>query len=364
MRRSFGIHWLLVAAVVSSCAAPDPTTPTESTPAPIPTSPSSSAAAPADPTPEPSDAGTPLADRLEAEIEVPGSPDWPQAGFGSIWVLAPDLPIRGGGTPNLVRIDPVTNEVIATIPMPDRLCQGFVVADDGIWVCTADALVRVDPATNEIASSVPVKNSAPTFYQPAFGGGMVWALGSEAFVADTVIRLDPATKTTTPFQMSGSIGTLVYGIDALWLTIPGEGSVVRMDPVTGETRVVATGLPSPRVVAVSSVSLWVSLHGGQEDNAGPGDPLLARIDPASGEVLKEFDLGGNGGPQYGVELWAGEGGVLVRSARPWLMRIDEVTDEILYTITAEPAIQGPVTFGFGSIWTTNIERDTVFRIAR
>src|SRR3954468_382489 len=61
----------------------------------------------------------PVSQVLEATIPVPGSPDWPIAPFGSIWVLAPDLPMRQGtGTPNLVRIDPATDEVAATIELP------------------------------------------------------------------------------------------------------------------------------------------------------------------------------------------------------------------------------------------------------
>lgn len=311
--------------------------------------------------PAPSEAGTPLADRLEAEIAVAGSPDWPVAAFGSIWVLAPDLPLRPeGGTPNLVRIDPATNEIVATIPVPDRLCQGFVASGDAIWVCAVDALVRVDPATNAITASVPIKG-AQAFYQLASGGGAVWALGSTAFDADTVIRLAPATETTTSFPMSGPIGGLAYAFDALWLTIPGEGSVVRLDPATGQADVLTTGLPAPRAIAAGSDGLWVSLHGVDETEAGPGDPQLARVDPISGEVVAEFAFGGS--PRGGVELWAGEGGVLVRGTKPWLVRIDEATNEIVETITAEPAIQGPVTVGFGSIWTINVERDTVYRIA-
>jgi streptogramin lyase len=353
---------LLAAALVASCGAPAAPAPSVSPPASSASAPAASASAATAASPS-SAAGTPLADRLVAEIEVPGSPDWPLAAFGSIWVLAPDLPLRDpSATPNLVRIDPATNEVVATIPVPDRLCQGFTASDDAIWVCAADALVRVDPATNTITSSVPI-TGVQMNYQPAVGGGMVWALGSTSFIGDTVIRLDPATGVTTTFPLAGPIGGLAYGFDALWLTNTADGTVTRLDPVTGQTEVLTTGLASPRVVAAGSDSLWVSLHGGQEEEAGPGDPLLARIDPATGQVLAEFTLGDQGGPQYGVEFWAGEGGVLVRSTRPWLVRIDEATNEVVETITAEPAIQGPVTVGSGSIWTVNIERDTVFRIA-
>jgi streptogramin lyase len=336
---------LLAITLIAACAAP----------AAPPTS------APTDEGPVPTGVGTPLVERLEAEITVPGAPDWPIAAFGSIWVLAPDLPIRpSGGTPNLVRIDPATNEVVATIPVPDRLCQGFVATDDAIWVCAVDAFVRVDPATNAITGTVPITGTQGS-YQPVFGGGRVWALGSGSFVSDTVIRLDPATEETATFAMSGPVGGLAFGFGALWLTITRDGTVVRLDPATGEAVVLTTGLPTPRGIAVGTDRLWVSLHGGMEDEAGVGDPQLARLDPTSGQVVAELIIGGS--PQGGVEVFAGEGGVFVRSTRPWLVRIDEATGEITETITAEPGIQGPLTVAFGSIWTTAIELDTVWRIA-
>jgi hypothetical protein len=105
-------------------------------------------------------------------------------------VIAPDLPLHDKGEPALVRIDPAANAIAATIVLPDRLCQGYTASDDAIWVCASDALVRVDPATNEITDTVPIKG-VQAFYRPAFGGGMVWALGSTSKGGDTVIRLAP-----------------------------------------------------------------------------------------------------------------------------------------------------------------------------
>lgn len=358
MRLTFIVGPWLAAILVAGCGSSAVESPASSPLASGRASPSAPASAAVD-SPAPSDAGTPLADRLEATIDVPGSPDWPLAAFGSIWVIAPDLPLHGKGDPNLVRIDPATNEIVATIPVPDRLCQGIVASDDAIWVCGADAFVRVDPGTNEITASVPIKG-AQAFYRPAFGGGMVWVLGSTAMVGDTVIRIDPATEMTTSFPVSGSIGGLAYGFDALWLTMPAEGTVVRLDPATGETLARAMGLVSPRNIAIGSDSLWVSLHGSGEDQAVAGDKQLARIDPATGDVLAEIEVGG--APQLGVEVWAGDGEVLVRSTKPWLVRIDPVTNALVDPIVSEPAIQGPVTVGFGSIWTINIERDMVYRL--
>ena len=155
----------LVVGLFGACApaAAPPSSPTEATPSPAA-----------------SDAGTPLADRLEAEIAVEGSPDWPLAAFDSMWVLAPDLPlVDNSATPNLIRIDPASNEVVATIPLPDRLCQGFTATEDAIWACSGDALVRIDPATNSITDTVPIEGGQ-LFYRPAAGAGMGWFLGSGA----------------------------------------------------------------------------------------------------------------------------------------------------------------------------------------
>ena len=165
---------------------------------------------------------------------------------------------------------------------------------------------------------------------------------------------------TTSFPAPGAVTGLAYGFDALWLAMPAEGTVARLDPATGKTEAFATGLVSPRTVAVGSDSLWVALHGSGDDQAVPGDTQVARIDPASGEVLAEIEVGGT--PQYGVELWADADGVLVRSTDPWLARIDEATNEVVDRVTADLPIQGPLTIGFGSIWTVNIERDVVYRL--
>jgi streptogramin lyase len=350
VRHRLGGWYLASTLVVVACQAGPPAT---SGP-PAAASPDQSAA--------PTVASTTLAERLQAEIPVAGAPDWPQAAFDSIWVLAPDLPIRGGGgSPSLVRIDPTTNAIAATIELPDRLCQGFVASDDAMWVCSTDGLVRVDPSTNDITTSVAIEGLSRTFYQPAFGGGAVWALGSTASASDTVIRLDLATETSTSQPLSAPIGGLAYGFDALWLTLTREGSLVRLDPDTGESEVMAEGLAAPAAVAVGSDSLWVALHGDPEEMARPGDTQLVRVDPSTGDIRAEFAVGGS--PQGGVLVWAGEGGVLVRSTSPWLVRIDEVTNDIVDTILAEPPIQGPVTTGFGSIWTVNVERDVVYRVA-
>ena len=312
--------------------------------------------------PAASDAGIPLADRLEAEIAVEGSPDWPLVAFDSVWVVAPDLPlVDETATPNLIRIDPATNEVAATIVLPDRLCQGFTASPDAIWACSADALIRIDPATNAITDSVPFEGTgAISSYRPAVGGGYLLFLGSGGFVANTLVALDEEAKSTRTFEQSGTIAGMAYAFDALWFTIPDENSVARFDPVTQETKVVTTDLPNPTGIVAGPDSLWVSLHGANDDQASTGDTQLVRIDPQTGDITAEFEIGGS--PQSGVEAWAGEAAVHVRSTTPWLVTIDPATNEIVESIPDGEPVHGPLTMGFDSIWTVNLEHDNVFRL--
>ena len=74
----------------------------------------------------------------------------------------------------------------------------------------------------------------------------------------------------------------------------------------------------------------------------------------------EFEIGGS--PLTGVEAWAGDEAVYVRSTTPWMVRIDPATNEIVETITSDQAVQGPLTVAFDSLWTVNLEHDNVFRL--
>ena len=88
---------------------------------------------------------------------------------------------------------------------------------------------------------------------------------------------------------------------------------------------------------------------------------LVRIDPDKRRCHRRFAIGGS--PLTGVEAWAGDEAVYVRSTTPWMVRIDPATNEIVETITSDQAVQGPLTVAFDSLWTVNLEHDNVFRLA-
>jgi streptogramin lyase len=108
------------------------------------------------------------------------------AGAGGVWVTQPE---RGA----VVRIDPVTNEIVAEIPL-DGFPQGIAIGYGSVWVAAADppegdggGVSRIDPRSNEVVRTILVPN-LPEFV--ATGANMVWATSNNG----TVAEIDPRTN--------------------------------------------------------------------------------------------------------------------------------------------------------------------------
>lgn len=98
---------------------------------------------------------------------------------------------------------------------------------------------------------------------------------------DSVSRIDPAsgeTRGTSPTG-DGPFG-IAATADAVWVSYFFEGTLSSFRPDGGlrSTHAVGNG---PAGIVFDGTSLWVSLN---------GDNRIARVDPASGEVLARFDI--------------------------------------------------------------------------
>jgi virginiamycin B lyase len=299
-------------------------------------------------------------DRLVATVDLGGGPDMPTEAFGSLWVLTVDGPIMGDDVPPSVqRIDPATNEIIAIVELPGRLCQGIGVSPEAIWACGPDGLVRIDPATNAVVAEVPM--DAPLgVSRLAYGAGSVWAFSTSTVGPDTVVRVDPATNAITSTIPLGHLaGTMAFGLDALWVTSPTSDALLRIDPATNEVEPWSTAVEGAGQVAVGEDAVWVSLYGEHGAQAPEGAPTIVRIDPASGEVTAEVDAGAGLEDSNGIV--ASPDGIWVRGNDPFLLRIDPATAEIVDQIEGDHGT-GDVTVAFGSVWATS-EHGRVMRLA-
>jgi streptogramin lyase len=337
----------VVVLVLASCASAD--SPGESA------EPSAPASQPASGAPSQAPSGAEreaIEDAATREVRLEGGPDWPTELDGSLWILAPDGPLGTGGTaPLIYRVDPETGEEQAQVTLPGRFCQGMTAAFDALWACFDEGLARIDPAANSIA--VAIAYQAPQVYsRPAVGPDAIWALSGQ-ITADSVVRIDPATNVVTATYPLGQAATsLAYGFDALWATATTQGTLLRIDPATGEVTEHATDLPSPFIMSVGLDSLWVLLYGDrQADGPGPDDPVVARIDPGSGEATL---LGPAGRAPHEGDILATGDGVWVRGQDPMVARINPATGDVDRVVTGSFA-GGTLGLGFGSLWTTATE---------
>lgn len=350
--------WAAGLAVVLALAACTPMPDATGEPLAVGSAPAPAPSPSAPDAPIESPGGDAVEDVAEAVIAMQGGPDLPIEGFGSMWFLAPD------DEPALVRVDPATNEVVALILLPGRLCQGIVASDDAIWFCTADGAGWVDPATNAIAGSSTYPAAAgaislPRFGRMAFGAGAVWDSSSDASNPNAVIRIDPATQVATAIPLGHEFGALAFGFDALWVTAPADGLLLRVDPTTNEVTELAGGLPAPLGIFAGPDSLWVTLHGSDDAEPAATDPTVIRIDPSDGTILAEIPTGAPVGTDG--ELWAGDEAVWVRAPNTFLTRIDPATNAVTDTFSG-PGSSGALTVAFGSLWATSVEFNDVYRL--
>jgi streptogramin lyase len=154
------------------------------------------------------------------------------------------------------RVDPVTQTVVATIPVetPGQI----VFMADSVWVASRNAnrVVRIDPTTNEVVASIAtgrfVLGIAP-------GEDVLWLSAADDEVLQTI---DPATNQIVmtlalPAETDGEVvsaGDIVIGPDGIWVTML-SSNIYRLDPTTS----IFTGILSAegRVDVVAEGSLWV-----------------------------------------------------------------------------------------------------------
>lgn len=345
-------------ALVSACSAeagPPPSRGDKPSDAATPSVDASTPSAAASLTPsEAALAENTLERRTEALVPMLGGPDMPTEAFGSIWVVAVDGPLRDDGTdPAVHRIDAETNEVVASVPLPGRVCQGIGASPEAVWVCGPDGVMRIDPATNEIVATIPM--AAPLVVSRlAYGAGSLWAFGTAAIEADTVVRIDPTTnEIVSTIPLGHNAATLAFGAGALWVSSAADDLLLRIDPETEMVAEWATGIEGAGWLAVSDELIWVTTYWDDRGSVDASEPSVVVVSPEDGAIVGDIVTGGH--PGF-VGVVADADGAWVRASSPFLVRVDAATLEVVDRIEAREG-GGDVTVAFGSIWATAEDGD-------
>jgi hypothetical protein len=247
----------------------------------------------------------------------------PVVGEGAVWVPS--------GTPfynSLLRVDPEAHTFIKipTGPSADEWPTAAVVTPGAVWVGNhhGGPVVRVDPRTNKVVATIPW--SGPTLggiYHMATDGSTVWVTGTrttdaaEIDVATNAIvrRIDVPTGTCGGLDVDASSVWVASGYDQPYPCWQRQKwGVSRIARSTGQvTRIDVGGRPID--VRVGLGSIWAVLDAPKLQ--------LVRIDPASNAVVGRLTLpdtecrptvvaGACAGAEYTTALAVGFGSLWLR----------------------------------------------------
>lgn len=190
-----------------------------------------------------------------------GSPWAAALGAGSLWVTD-----NAGHA--ILRLDPVTGEVLATMPL-DVEPFSLNANEDAVWVSALDAnqAIRIDPKTNAVVATIEVP-SAANF---AFTDGAVWVTNLRL---GKVTRIDPQTNTVTatidtpgPGQEGERTESIAAGPEGVYVLDKRAEMIHLIDPATNEVIQTKPTNAGAFVLALGEDGMWTV-------NCDTGSPLL------------------------------------------------------------------------------------------
>jgi streptogramin lyase len=274
-------------------------------------------------------------------LKIGGTADWVLVTDDAVWVAStkPDA---------VQRIDPVTNQIVAVVPLPDEACSGLASGFGSIWapLCGKEsALARIDVHTNKIATILLIPPAGAE-------GGITTSNDSIWMVTDkssTLTRIAPSTNSvqqriTIP---PGSYNPL-FSDGVVWITGVDANSLTAVDAASGEVLAKIPVGPKPRFLTAGGGFVWT---------LNQGDGTISKIDEKNEKVTETVGAGipGTGGDiDFGADsVWTSVFGVP-------LTRIDAKIDKV------SKQWVGPggdsLRLGFDSIWITDYKKGLLLRI--
>lgn len=334
-------------------AVPSPTPGASSTPTVLPAlataQPTATAAATATdapastpepvPTPDVTGIGT-----LAAIIPTSADP-WDVAlAAGSVWVSN-----EVDGT--VSRIDPATNEIVATIAIGESGPGGagaswLAATDEAVWVVNENALAiaRIDPSTNEVVGTIDLPSGTPTAFAVsgiAYGHGSLWV--TDASSNARLVRLNPETGAVEAEIAVDVPQGVAVSADAVWVSNYEANTVTRIDPATNQIVAAIQVGGAPVDLEVSEGTAWIG-------NRSSGS--VSRIDATINEVVATIDIFLPGSSSQRVQpaaLAVGAGAVWVTD-RGALYRIDPTTNTV---VASAPIAMARLEASESDLWITS-----------
>lgn len=282
-----------------------------------------------------------------------GPHDIAPAPDGTVWYTAQR-------TGKLGRLDPVTGRATEVALGVGSAPHGVIMGPDGAaWVTDSglNAIVRVDAATQEVKRfPLPANRAGANLNTAAFDRrGILWFTGQNGVYG----RLDPASGQVSVYDAPrgrGPYGITVTPDGSVWYASLAGNHIARVDPGTGEARVVeppTAGQGARRVWSDSRGLVWVS-----EWNAGQ----VAVHDPVEG-TWKQWRLPGDKPQAYAVYVddrdivWLSDFGANS------LVRFDPTTESFTsFALPSKPSNVRQILGRAGEVWGAESAADALVRI--
>jgi hypothetical protein len=234
--------------------------------------------------------------------------------FGAVWAVDPNG--------RLLRIDPVSHDVLGALDVAPRTNLGA--AAGTLWVNdpVTQTAIRIDPRTGEVVARIPMRLPNGDQFVAGdveFGDRLAWAAGVEG-----LLKLDLQRNVVdglVPINTAGLVRGMVLDDRALWVLARND-RLLRLDPRTGARRgsIAVSWQPTAGLDSEQGVPIeWSPLTG-----------HFARVDLASGKELWHQELGHvNWWTVAGPDIW-----VHVSDGSPHdrLVRLDARTGRKLGTV--------------------------------
>ena len=276
-----------------------------------------------------------------ATIHVGKTADWVAITADAVWV--------GSTGPYAVhRIDPKTNQRVASVPLPGEPCAGLATGFASLWVpmCTAvPSLAKVDLAANRLTAVFAVGPAAAE-------GGVTTGAGNVWLIVDksgTLARIDPVTGTIrqTVKVPAGSYNPY-FSDGQIWVTRAEGTELTRVDAAAGAVIATVPTGPNPRFLTAAGGAIWT---------LNQGDGTVTRVDAQTRQATTTIALDT---PGHGGDIGGGGGMVWTSMPQVPLSAID-TRSKSLRCQWAGPGGDS-LGIGHGAIWLTDYHAGTIARI--
>lgn len=269
-------------------------------------------------------------------------------GYSAVWASTPN---------SVVRIDPSTNRIAATIPVTGIGDSGNLAVGAGsVWVTHSDSIARIDPTTNSVIANIDVGGP---LLGAAASDSTVWVT-TEGTSGSELVTIDPTTNQLSgqPTSLPDGATDLSYVQGKLWVDISmNGGSVVSVDPSSGQ---VSNAPEASFPEAAFDNSLWAPAWTGVDridpnTNAVVADIQLARVVQASAGLNGVWALTETGSTSSTVYEPD-------QSQPATLVLLDPSTNSVAGTPVSVGISPAHMAVGEGAVWVAQYDSGIVTRV--